>query len=71
MDGRRLRLFSVVLGKYFEGAIIAGLLVFTTIAAGFADNGNLGYFREGRAQATLAVLNSWNASAVAIMFGKA
>jgi hypothetical protein len=44
---------------------------FTAIAAGFADDGDLGYFQEGRAQATLAALNSWNASTVAIIFGKA
>jgi magnesium-transporting ATPase (P-type) len=40
-------LLEVVLGKYFEAAIIAGLLVF---------NAALGYFQEGRAQATLAAL---------------
>lgn len=54
-----------------RGAIIAGLLVFTAIAAGFADDGDPGYFQEGRAQTTLAALNSWNASTVAIIFGKA
>jgi magnesium-transporting ATPase (P-type) len=36
---------EVVLGKYVEAAIIAGLLAF---------NAALGYFQEGRAQATLA-----------------
>jgi H+-transporting ATPase len=40
---------EVVLGKYVEGAIIAGLLAF---------NAALGYFQEGRAQATLAALKS-------------
>ena len=40
---------EVVLGKYAEAAIIAGLLVF---------NAALGYFQEGRAQATLAALKS-------------
>jgi len=40
---------EVVLGKYVEGAIIAGLLVF---------NAALGFFQEGRAQATLAALKS-------------
>ena len=40
---------EIVLGKYFEAAIIAGLLVF---------NAALGYFQEGRAQATLAALKS-------------
>ena len=38
---------EVVLGKYFEAAIIACLLVF---------NAALGFFQEGRAQATLAAL---------------
>jgi H+-transporting ATPase len=42
-------LLEVVLGKYLEAAIIAGLLVF---------NAALGYFQEGRAQATLAALKS-------------
>src|ERR1700729_3178083 len=36
---------EVVLGKYVEAAIIAGLLAF---------NAALGYFQEGRAQATLS-----------------
>lgn len=42
-------LLEVVLGKYVEAAIIAGLLVF---------NAALGFFQEGRAQATLAALKS-------------
>ena len=40
---------QVVLGEYVEAAIIAGLLVF---------NAALGFFQEGRAQATLAALKS-------------
>ena len=40
---------EVVLQKYFEASIIAGLLVF---------NAALAYFQEGRAQATLKALNS-------------
>ena len=40
---------QVVLHKYFEAAVIAGLLVF---------NAALAYFQEGRAQATLKALNS-------------
>jgi H+-transporting ATPase len=40
---------EIVLGKYVEAAIIAGLLVF---------NAALGYFQEGRAQATVAALKS-------------
>src|SRR6202142_1780370 len=40
---------EVVLGKYVEAAIIAVLLVFNAI---------LGFFQEGRAQATLAALKS-------------
>ena len=40
---------ELVLHKYFEAAIIAGLLVF---------NAALSYFQEGRAQATLAALKS-------------
>jgi H+-transporting ATPase len=40
---------QVVLHKYFEAAVIAGLLVF---------NATLAYFQEGRAQATLAALKS-------------
>ncbi len=40
---------EVVLYKYFEASIIAGLLVF---------NAALAYFQEGRAQATLKALNS-------------
>jgi len=40
---------EVVLGKYLEAAIIAVLLVF---------NAALGFFQEGRAQATLAALKS-------------
>jgi H+-transporting ATPase len=42
-------LFELVLGKYVEAAIIAGLLVF---------NAALGLFQESRAQATLAALNT-------------
>jgi len=40
---------QVALGKYVESAIIAGLLVFNAV---------LGFFQEGRAQATLAALKS-------------
>jgi H+-transporting ATPase len=40
---------ELVLHKYFEAAVIAGLLVF---------NAALAYFQEGRAQATLAALKS-------------
>jgi H+-transporting ATPase len=40
---------EMVLGKYVEGAIILALLVF---------NAALGFFQEGRAQATLAALKS-------------
>ena len=40
---------ELVLGKYIEAAIIAGLLVF---------NAAIGFFQEGRAQATLAALRS-------------
>src|SRR6202161_2307078 len=40
---------QVVLGEYVEAAIIAGLLVFNAV---------LGFFQEGRAQATLAALKS-------------
>lgn len=40
---------ELVLHKFIEGAIIAGLLVF---------NAALGFFQEGRAQATLAALKS-------------
>ncbi|MHB9100996.1 MAG: HAD-IC family P-type ATPase [Sulfuricella sp.] len=42
-------LLELALGKYAEAAIIAGLLVF---------NAALGFFQEGRAQATLAALKS-------------
>ncbi len=42
-------LLEIGLGKYVEGAIIASLLVF---------NAALGFFQEGRAQATLAALKS-------------
>ena len=42
-------LLELVLGKQVEAAIIAGLLLF---------NAALGYFQEGRAQATLAALKS-------------
>jgi H+-transporting ATPase len=40
---------ELVLHKYFEASIIAGLLIF---------NAALAYFQEGRAQATLKALNS-------------
>jgi H+-transporting ATPase len=40
---------ELALGKYVEAAIIAGLLAF---------NAALGFFQEGRAQATLAALKS-------------
>jgi H+-transporting ATPase len=40
-------LLQLVLHKYFEAAVIAGLLIF---------NAALAYFQEGRAQATLAAL---------------
>src|ERR1019366_2234432 len=40
---------EVVLGKYVEGSIIAGLLAFNAV---------LGFLQEGRAQATLAALKS-------------
>ena len=42
-------ILQVVLHKYVEAAVIAGLLVF---------NAALGFFQEGRAQATLAALKS-------------
>ena len=42
-------LLELALGKYVEAAIIAGLLLF---------NAALGFFQEGRAQATLAALKS-------------
>jgi H+-transporting ATPase len=42
-------LLQTALGEYVEAAIIAGLLVF---------NAALGFFQEGRAQATLAALKS-------------
>ena len=42
-------LLQVVLHKYFEAAVIAGLLVF---------NAALAYFQEGRAQTTLKALRS-------------
>ena len=42
-------LFEIGLGKQVEAAIIAGLLIF---------NAALGFFQEGRAQATLAALKS-------------
>ena len=42
-------LLELVLGKYVEAAIIAGLLLF---------NAALGFFQEGRAQATLTALKS-------------
>jgi len=40
---------QVVLHKYAEAAVIAGLLIFNAVLA---------YFQEGRAQATLKALNS-------------
>jgi len=40
---------ELALGKYVEALIITGLLVF---------NAALGFFQEGRAQATLAALKS-------------
>ncbi len=40
---------EVVLHKYAEAAVIAGLLIFNAVLA---------YFQEGRAQATLRALNS-------------
>ena len=42
-------MLEIVLGKYVEAGIIAGLLAF---------NAALGFFQEGRAQATLAALKS-------------
>jgi H+-transporting ATPase len=42
-------MLELVLGKYVEAAIIAALLVFNAL---------LGFFQEGRAQATLAALKS-------------
>ena len=42
-------ILQAVLHEYIEAAVIAGLLVF---------NAALGFFQEGRAQATLAVLKS-------------
>lgn len=42
-------ILQIVLREYVEGAVIAGLLVF---------NAALGFFQEGRAQATLAALKS-------------
>jgi H+-transporting ATPase len=42
-------LLQVILGEYVEGAVIAALLVF---------NAGLGFFQEGRAQATLDALKS-------------
>ena len=42
-------LLQIALGKYVEASIIAGLLAF---------NAALGFFQEGRAQATLAALKS-------------
>jgi H+-transporting ATPase len=41
--------FELALGKFFEGSVIALLLLF---------NAALGFFQEGRAQATLAALKS-------------
>jgi H+-transporting ATPase len=48
---------QLALGKYIEGAIIAGLLVF---------NAALGFFQERRAQATLAALKSRLALAASV-----
>jgi len=48
---------QVVLGKYFEAGIIALLLLF---------NAALGFFQEGRAQATLAALKSRLALSAAV-----
>ncbi len=48
---------EVALGKYVEGAIIAALLAF---------NAALGFFQEGRAQATLAALKSRLALSAAV-----
>ena len=42
-------MLQVALGKYVEAAIIAGLLIFNAV---------LGFFQEGRAQATLVALKS-------------
>ena len=42
-------ILQIVLGEYVEAAVIAGLLVF---------NAALGFFQEGRAQATLAALKA-------------
>jgi H+-transporting ATPase len=42
-------MLEIVLGKYVEAGIIAALLVF---------NAALGFFQEGRAQATLSALKS-------------
>src|SRR5271154_3402841 len=42
-------ILQLVLHEYVEGAVIAGLLIF---------NAALGFFNEGRAQATLAALKS-------------
>jgi H+-transporting ATPase len=42
-------ILEVVLGKYVEAAIIAGLLIFNAV---------LGLFQESRAQATLTALKS-------------
>ena len=65
----------MVLHKYIEAAVIAGLLFF---------NAALAYFQEGRAQATLKALKSslalnasvqrdgrWNARALALSLGEA
>ena len=56
-------MLELVLGKQIEAAIIGVLLVFNAV---------LGYFQEGRAQATLAALKSrlaLNARFAAIMSG--
>jgi magnesium-transporting ATPase (P-type) len=42
-------LFQLVLGEYFEGSIVAALLLFNTA---------LGFFHESRAQSTIAALKS-------------
>jgi H+-transporting ATPase len=50
-------MLEVGLGKYFEGGIIAVLLVF---------NAALGFFQEARAQATLAALKKRLALTVSV-----
>ena len=53
-------LLQLVLGDYAEAALIAGLLVFNTA---------LGFFQEGRAQATLAALKSRLAMSASVLRG--